>query len=895
MALAPATRLGPYEIGARIGAGGMGEVYAARDTYLGRNVAIKVLPDAFAQDPDRLARFEREARTLAALNHPNIATVHGFEKSDGILALVMELVAGPTLADRLGQGPIALDEALPIALQIAAALEAAHEQGIVHRDLKPANVKVRSDGTVKVLDFGLAKVIEPLGATSSVSHSPTITTPALTQAHVILGTAAYMSPEQAKGRAADQRSDVWAFGCVLYQILTGRQAFAGEDVVETLGAVIHKNADWTALPPDTPAAIRRLLTRCLQKDRAQRIPHMGAARLEIQDAINDGPRSFVESPDTRPRSHGWIAWAVAAFLLLVLFAVAAAWWLQPPLEPPIYRASILPLADAPLVGLPPGRFTLSPNGQYLAFTSGRPGTPNTLWVRSLTHDSARQLAGTEGAAGQFWSPDSRFVGFFAQGKLKKVDITGGPPIALTDADTGATAGSWNQDGVIVFPRLQGGLYRIDAGGGMVTAVTSLDEAAGDNRHWWPWFFPDGKHFLYEAIGSGSSGNDPRAVYIGSLDPNEQKQLLLNGGSNAKYADGYLLFMRDTTLMAQRFDTRRLALRGEPLPVAENVDVGGSTRQSGAFTVSATGTLVYETAQPDSSSTLVWLDRSGKQVGEIPQRAARGNTLELSPDGTRAAVAVFESARAPGDIWIVDLVRGTRQPLTRGERDESRAIWSSDGTRIIFNARAVTTDLVMKPSSGAESEQTLLSDSYNKAPLSWSHDGRFVLYVAATRSEADLWVLPLSGDRKPFPYMHSPFAENGARFSPDDHWVAFGSTEAGSPHIYVAPFPETGTKELVSAEDTMPPGVGARWRGDGRELFYVSRDGMLMAIDVDTTGPRINLGRARQLFKIPGSGLPSFDVSHDGSRFLFKVDSQSTSSSPGALTLMTNWPAALAKP
>ena len=496
MALAPGTRLGAYEISAAIGAGGMGEVYRARDTKLHRDVAIKVLPEALAHDIERLARFEREARTLASLNHPNIAQIHGLEETDGIKALVLELVEGPTLADRIVKGPIPLDEALPIAKQIAEALEAAHEQGIVHRDLKPANVKVRPDGVVKVLDFGLAKLVGPpegghyvgdRGVRLSwpersrgqpdLSQSPTITTPAMTQIGVILGTAAYMSPEQAKGKPAEKRSDVWAFGGVLYEMLTARQAFAGEDVVETLGAVIHKSPDWTALPADTPQAVRRLLERCLRKDRRQRLPDIGMARIEIEDAISGGPATFAQPRDTGRSRHERLAWFVAASLFVTVAAFAAALWLRPPLsESRTYRASILPLDEAPIVGLPPSRFTLSPDGQYLVFTSGRPGVPTTLWLRSLERESVRQLAGTEGAAGQFWSPDSRFIGFFAEGKLKKIDIAGGPPVSLTDAQSGATAGSWSKDDVIVFPRLKGGLYRIPARGGAVTAVTTLDRS-----------------------------------------------------------------------------------------------------------------------------------------------------------------------------------------------------------------------------------------------------------------------------------------------------------------------------------------------------------------------------------------------------------------------------------
>jgi eukaryotic-like serine/threonine-protein kinase len=520
--------------------------------------------------------------------------------------------------------------------------------------------------------------------------------------------------------------------------------------------------------------------------------------------------------------------------------------------------------------LPPSRFAVSPDGQYLCFVAGRVDKANTtLWLRSLDRESARELPGTEGAASPFWSPDSRFIAFFAGGKLKKLDIAGGPPVPLTDAETGGTAGTWSKDDIIVFPRLRRGLYRIDAGGGPVTAVTSLDVAAGDDRHWWPYFLPDGRHFLYEAVGSPSSINDPRAVYVGSLDPAQKPRLLLNGGSNAKFVRDYVLFMRESTLMAQRFDTHKLEITGEPLAIAENVDIGGSTGQSGAFSVSSAGVLVYETARDVSAKSfqLAWFDRSGNRLPALTKPATYGANIELSPDATRAVVNVLTTDRAGTDFWILDLVRRNSWPFARSGVVQAGAAWSHDGSRIAFNGPPSTRDLYVKSSDGTGSEEVILSDAANKVPLSWSYDGQFLLYATLQIGNGDLWVLPLSGDRKPIRYMQTLFNENGARFSPDGRWVAFGSNLSGRPAIYVAPFPETGKREVVSTGDTGAVRVGARWRRDGQELFYISSDRQMMAADIDGSGPDIKIGSTKPLFRIPGSGPIAYDVDQDGQRFL----------------------------
>jgi eukaryotic-like serine/threonine-protein kinase len=908
MQVAPGTRVGAYDIVSLIGKGGMGEVWKARDSSLGRDVALKFLPAAFIADPERVARFKREAQILASLNHPHIAAIYGIHDLDGVSALVLELVEGPTLAAQLAHGAIPTKDALFIAKQIAEALEAAHEAGIVHRDLKPANIILQSgtpsgqpaaleEARVKVLDFGLAKPLTAAGSGEpSLSHSPTMSSPPMTGMGVILGTAAYMAPEQARGRAIDRRADVWAFGCVLYEMLTGRQAFTGEDVAETVGAVIHKDPDWTVLPADLPPPIRRLLRRCLQKDRRQRTPDIAGARLEIEDAMSEESVAIARLPPTAGRER--IAWLIAAASFAALVTLAAlSWWRTRPVDSPTYVASILPLDEAPMSGVPPGRFALSPNGRYLAIASNRGPSGPRLWLRPLDGGTPRELPGTQGATGAFWSPDSRFIAFFAQQRLKKISIEGGPPVPLSDAEAGGSGGSWSNDDVIVFPRLRGGLHRIDAGGGTATAVTTLDKAAGDDRHWWPYFLPDNKHFLYEAVGSLSSFDDPRAVYVGSLDPAEPSRLLLDGGSNAKYAQGFLLFMRESTLMAQPLDTRKFELTGEPVPVAEHVLTGGATGQSGAFSVSATGALVYETQADLLGSQLVWLDRTGKRIATVGERAAYGTSIELSPDATRAAVDLSRDVRNRTDIWIVDLLRGVRSPFTPGDRQETRAVWSPDGGSIVFNGGTTATsamDLFMKASNRAGSEQVMVTDATNKMPLSWSHNGKFLLYSTGPFIDQNLWVLPFDGTGKPTPYMQTTFGEGWGRFSPDDRCVAFGSNESGRAEIYVAPFPETGEKVRVSTTGAAggAANIGARWRADGRELFYVSSDRTLTAAEIVECGPRIKVGAIKPLFPMPGSGPPAFDADPSGQRFLVNFAEEPLTSS--ALSLVINWTAPLAR-
>ena len=910
MALLTGTRFGPYELSTRIGTGGMGEVYRATDTKLKRDVAVKVLPAGLATDAERLERLQREAQILASLNHPNIAHIYGIEDTGGSTALVMELVEGATLADRIAQGPISFDEALPIAKQIAEALEAAHGQGIIHRDLKPANVKVRPDGAVKVLDFGLAKTMEPSRvASGELPDSPTITSPAFTAAGLILGTAAYMPPEQARGKPLDRRADVWAFGCVLYEMLAGRQAFPGETVSDTFAAILGSQPDWNALPASTPARLRWLMRRCVEKDRNRRLHDIADARIELDEMLvaptePGADRSLDRSASAaRITLRERIAWIAAGVCLIALVAVVVSRRAglsngSSPVDAGTYRSSILLPERVSFSTFPAGRFALSPNSRRVAFV-GTDGDGRTqLWVRSLDSTVAQPLAGTGGAAFPFWSPDSRYVAFTSQGKLKKIEATGGPVATLCDAAANAT-GAWNTEDVILFTPSGGSpLHRVSALGGTPTPATTLDTANGDSQHWFPFFLPDNRHFLYFALGSKSGGAiDPRAVYVGSLDPNEPHKLLLQGGSNAKYADGHLFFLRGRMLMAQPFDVSRLELTGQPVPVAEQVQVpgAGDTGPAGAFSVADTGAIAYQAGLDQVRSQLVWFDRGGKQIALLGDPADYAE-VALSVDGRQAAVSVLDPAKSSYDLWLYDVARGLRTRFTSDASDEIGPVWSPDVGRVMFaSGRKGGIDVYQKGSNGS-SEELVLEDSLGEFPESVSSDGRFLLYVfgSGTLKRSDLWVLPLVEPRKAFPFLETPFTETQGQFSPNGRWIAYSSNESGQMEVYVTPFPGPGGRWRVS-----PAGGGfPRWRRDGSEIFYVTSGNILSAATVSEKGAEFSVGAVRPLFTVrlrPQVRLDAFpfDVSADGQRFLVNSFVEETAST--AITLVINWSAGVTPP
>jgi serine/threonine protein kinase len=681
MPLSAGTRLGAYEILAAIGVGGMGEVYRATDTNLGRQVAIKVLPDTFAHDPERLARFEREAKTLAALNHPNIAGIHGLEHAEGTRALVMELVEGPTLAEAISQGPVPLDEALHIAKQIAEALDAAHEQGIVHRDLKPANIKVREDGTVKVLDFGLAKVLEPAGAIApGVTQSPTITSPAMaTIAGMLLGTAAYMSPEQARGKPADKRADIWAFGCVLYEMIAGEPLFKGEDVTEVLASVVKGHPDLGRVP----TRVRRVIARCVTKDAKARLRDIG----DVWELL-DAPAESTSAQHTRPQSLllARLAWTMMGLAILALAVPAVVHLREAPTDPVVIRSTILPPENAVFdFDVTRGPVAISPDGSTLVFAARSAGG-SQLWVRPLDSPTARPLNGTTNAVFPFWSPDGRTVGFSRRGRLFKVAVSGGPPTLITNEVGIGRVATWAPGGTIIFDKGGRELWTVAAGGGQ--AVRHKTPSPGDGPLRSPWFLPGGRRYLYWA-------GEKTEIRAGSLDSDES-QLLTQATSNAIYASGHLLFLREHTLLAQPFDPVRSMIADEAVPIADNVSRLVETQ--GVFTASETGTLVYQAGGSEATLDLAWFDRTGRRLSTVTELGdARG--LSVDRDRTFTVVQISDSQRRPA-LWRINLVSGQQTRLTPNLPGLSSAAWSPDGREIVYvETRDDQRTLVRKSSSG----------------------------------------------------------------------------------------------------------------------------------------------------------------------------------------------------
>jgi Tol biopolymer transport system component/predicted Ser/Thr protein kinase len=881
MSLSRGTRLGPYEIVAAIGAGGMGEVYRARDTKLQRDVAIKVLPDLFARDPERLARFEREARTLAALNHPHIAQVYGVEGT----ALVMELVDGEDLAQRIArEGAIPVDEAVPIAIEIAEAVAAAHEQGIIHRDLKPANVKVRDDGTVKVLDFGLAKAlgspeIRGAGSSPSIDNSPTITSPfQMSQLGVVLGTAAYMAPEQAKGKAIDKRVDIWAFGCVLFEMLTGRKPFDGDDVTDLLAAVVRDEPKWDTLPAGTPAGVRLLLRRCLEKDRRERLPDIWAARLELRDARTaiGTPAAATGGPAAaRPTI---VPWLVAAAALVALVAVVWFAGSRPaPTDARIIHSLIMP--PAPLAGAPVLRLRLSPDGSQLAFVAPDENGRVMLWVRPLGSHVARRLEGTANAAAPFWSPDGRWIAFVGDGKLKKVEAAGGPVIPLCDAGL-SPAGSWNRDGVILFSGINA-ITRVSAAGGKSVNVLTPTPEIGE-RLIAPYFLPDGRHFLFT---SGTGGATSTGVYVGSLDSKEVTRLI-DAPTNAMYASGHLIFLIGTTLVAQPFDPGTRTLSGAPLPIAERVQSNPATG-TGTFSVSENGILVYQTGA-SSGTELVWFDRQGKRLGKIGQAGAYRD-LHLAPDEKTVSVTISPPNSAKTDVWLLDPARNLTKRFTLAETGGYSAVWTPDGKHLIYAAgRQMAADIYRKAVSGSEADELLLRDDSEKIPMQVSSDGKYLLYATPLGAAAGrLFVLPLSGEAKPWQFSTQVQDNAPAMISPDGRWLAYVSNETKRREIYVTTFPDGRGKWQVSTEG----GDNPRWRADSRELFFTAAN-KLMSVEVAATADRFDAGPVRALFdvRVPATQLgtrSSYVPSKDGQRFLINAWDAGDTVTP--IVLVVNWP------
>jgi eukaryotic-like serine/threonine-protein kinase len=887
MSLEIGQQIGSYEITSLLGKGGMGEVYRARDSKLKRDVAIKGLPDEFSSDTERVRRFQREAEILASLNHPHIAGIYDFKESQGSRFLVLELVEGKTLAERIARGPIPVDEALDIARRISEALEAAHEKGIIHRDLKPANIKITPNGIVKVLDFGLAKIHEAEASMPNPSQSPTLSMPG-TKAGVILGTASYMSPEQAKGGGVDRRTDIFAFGCVLYEMLTGTRAFDGENATDILARVLQREPDWKLLPANVPRRIHELLRLCLQKDIRKRRSDAADVRIDIESALAE-PSEFPAS--TNPSSgRGRLAWLMAAIFLVATLTMALLYFRETPPPPealPEMRVEI----NTPTVGLDAFSFALSPDGRQIVFVASGNGQPR-LWVRPLDKVTAQPLVGTEGAAFPFWSPDSRSVGFFAAGKLQRIDIAGGLPQTLANAPFNR-GGAWSPDGTILFAPIGGGpLLRISASGGEPVVKTKLE--AMQQGHQFPEFLPDGRQFLFHARGTPETAG----VYAGSLDSGETKRLTRSDTTGRYLSSGWLLWIRADALVGQRLDLEGGQLTGDRVTVADPVMFHG-VLGSGAFSVSAAGLIAYRPGLHAGSRTqLRWFDRSGKEQGAFNVLDS-GSLGTVSPDGQRVAVERLLNGNT--DIWLLDGNRISR--FTFDPANDRHPVWSPDGGRVVFDSnRKGLRDLYVKSASGAGGEQPLLESPESENPNDWSADGRFLLYHNIDpQTGNDLWVLPMEGDRKPWPFLKTKFNERNGQFSSDGRWIAYQSNESGRNEIYVRPFVQPAASSTNDQPKTSGGGgqwqvstgggIYPRWKPDGTELYYIAPDGQMMVAPITAMETAVVPSRAIPLFKtrISFGGEDTgqswqYDLTRDG-RFLVNTV---LDDAVAPITLLQNW-------
>ena len=901
MGLVSGTKLGPYEIQCSVGAGGMGEVYRARDTRLNRIVAIKILPPDLSGNSEARGRFDREARTISSLNHPNICTLHDVGHQEGTDYLVMEYLEGETLADRLRKGALPLDQVLKYGIDICEGLENAHRTGVMHRDLKPGNVMLTKTGA-KLMDFGLAKSMTAVGAASS-SLTMTFSGPSrdqpLTSKGMLVGTFQYMSPEQLEGKDGDARSDIFALGSILYEMITGQHAFQGKTTASTIAAILAADPPpLSSLQPMSPPELQRVVRGCLAKDPEERFQTVHDVKLQLKGIAESGSQTGISGPVVSARKgRERILWLASGILLGALVAFS----LIPFLPPKKVVHGLHAYIPAPeqtefiFVGDRTAPLEISPDGTRLVFGATDMEGRRLLWVRALDTSTSQPLPGTAGATYPFWSVDSRFIAFFAEGKLKKIEATGGPSQIICDAPDGR-GGSWNREGTIIFaPNYNGSLYKVTATGGTPVPVTELDPH--ENTHRWPQFLSDGRHFLYF---TRSSQGEASSTYAGSLNDKEKK-LVFRSRSNVVHAKaGYLLFVRDGTLMAQPFDEQDRSVQGDAVPLFEGVLENPSYSRS-IVSVSTNGILAYGgVASKAEPSRLLWFDRGGKQIGEVGEPG--GNNVytapRLSPDGKKLAVTVGDLGRGASDIWIYDLGSGTRTRLTFDPSVNSQPIWSPDGREIVFFSTRLTSfpQMYRKASNGTGKDELLLNSHGQDRPDDWSPDGKYIMYEPNS-SVNTLWLLPLFGERKPVVFVGGELGNFPAqgKFSPDGKWLAHAEYGQGRLELYLTPFPGNTGKWQVSAGGAQYP----RWRGDGKELFFLAEnDTVLMAADVDLSGSAPRIGTPKKLFDVhPGSspGNPQaspYDVAADGQRFL--VASVDHVPPPQPINLVLNWEAQLKK-
>jgi eukaryotic-like serine/threonine-protein kinase len=876
MPIAPGSRIGPYEVTSQLGEGGMGVVFRARDSKLLRDVALKVLPEHFADNPDRLSRLEREAQLLASINHPNIAQIYGLEQVGGSGCIVMELVEGETLSEKLKHGPIPLDETIEIAKQIADALSAAHERGIVHRDLKPANIKLTRNGTVKVLDFGLAKVFgERSTPAMELSNLPTNVSGSV--AGAIVGTVGYMSPEQARGKEVDARTDIWAFGCVLYEMLTGQLAFQAETTTDMIARIVTGQPDLALLPPNVPVSIRLLLSATLNKNVQQRLQHIGDMRLFLDQNIFASGTPAAAPVVERKTSNGklWIAAFVAGMAAALILAALYIRSGSPQIPPRMQFEVTLPnYAQG---------YAISPDGQRIAYIAQPPEENRTIWIRAVGSDTAQKLSGTDNPGGLLWSPDGGSIAFIADRKLKKIALATGSIQTICELVGQVIGASWNRAGVILISK-GNVINRVSDTGGEPVPLTTLDATRKETVHALPTFLSDGNHFVY-AIGSSIPENS--GIFVGSMDGKTKTRLMPFGSrlTGLAYAPpGYLLIASDT-LTAQPFDASALTVRGASVPITEAAD----------FSVSDTGLLLFrKTSTNTLNKQLTWFDRTGKPLGQLGAPANYAN-VELSPDGDRVAVDLITDNNR--DIWMIDIARAVPSRMTFDPAPDWTPVWSHDGTRIAFASGRKGTHIYQKPSTGVGNDELVFNSDSSEIPVSWSPDGRYMVFsrlkTGAGPAGADTWVMTMTGERKITPFVESPFDKAQARISPDGRWIAYTTNDSGMYQIVVQSFPDpNGGKWQITAQG----GIEPKWRHDGRELYYLALDGKLMSVPIKADRT-FTAGAPMALFETPltvsRGQFPRdrrYDVAADG-RFLIAAP-VSTGSAP--LTAIVNWFSGLEK-